>query len=289
MGRSGCTTSTVLRSGMVLSASAVHWERPWSVSVDQIHAPLKLVLLRGRGPRMTTSDGDDHKLHGGMFHVSCIHRPVRLTFDFDEPRATAHHEELSVELEPSKLHELLGAATLPAPIAHVLASTRAYPTVALPMGPALFHQFDEIAACDARGTSRMLHLEALGLSLVASLVDQIEESARAESPQLSAHDRERLEAARTVLLARMADPPTLAALARTVGLNQLRLKAGFRTLFGLPAYAYLREHRMQQAWKLLRERRHTVTEVAQHVGYANPSKFAATFRKRFNVRPSDIR
>ena len=95
MGRSGCTTSTVLRSGMVLSASAVHWERPWSVSVDQIHAPLKLVLMRGRGPRMTTSDGDDHKLHGGMFHVSCIHRPVRLTFDFDEPRATAHHEELS--------------------------------------------------------------------------------------------------------------------------------------------------------------------------------------------------
>lgn len=62
MRRSGCTTSTVLRSGMVLSASAVRWERPWSVSVDQIHAPLKLVLMRGRGPRMTTSDGDDHNV-----------------------------------------------------------------------------------------------------------------------------------------------------------------------------------------------------------------------------------
>jgi AraC-like DNA-binding protein len=288
MGRSGCTTSTVLRSGIVLSASAVHWERPFSVSVDQVYAPLKLVLLRGRGPRMTTSDGDDHTLHGGMFHVSRINRPLSLRFDFDEPRATAHHEELSVEIEPRKLAQLLGAAMLPAPIEHIVASTRAYPTVALPMGPPLFRAFDEIVACDARGTNRMLHLEGLGLSLIASLVDQIEESARAESPHISAHDRERLESARTILLARMQDPPTLPVLARAVGLNELKLKAGFRALFGHPVFAYLREQRMQQAWKLLREHRHTVTEVAMRVGYANPSKFAATFRKRFNIRPSDV-
>jgi AraC-like DNA-binding protein len=43
---------------------------------------------------------------------------------------------------------------------------------------------------------------------------------------------------------------------------------------------------MEEAARLLRDRRHSVTEIAMRVGYANPSKFAAAFRKHFGVPPS---
>ncbi|WP_437947622.1 helix-turn-helix domain-containing protein [Sorangium sp. So ce296] len=38
----------------------------------------------------------------------------------------------------------------------------------------------------------------------------------------------------------------------------------------------------------MRQRACNVTEVAQRVGYENPSKFAAAFRKRFGVPPSTV-
>ena len=260
IGRSGRVTSVVLDSGIALSVSTVDWDRPWSVSIDQNASALKFTLLRGRGPRLTTSDGGDYSLRGGAFHLACVHRPVRMTFDFDEPPVPAHHEQLSVEIEPKRLAALLGVSVLPAPIERVLADPRAYPAVALPMGPALVRVFDEIAGGDERGISWKLHLEAMGLELVAAVIDRLEQSARAELSHLSAHERERLEAARRLLLARMVDPPSVPALARAVGLNEFKLKAGFRALFGSPVFTYLRARRMDEAWRLLGERRYTVTE-----------------------------
>ena len=116
----------------------------------------------------------------------------------------------------------------------------------------------------------------------------MEQSERAASPQLSERDRDRLEKARRILLARIEGPPRLRELARAASLNELELKKGFRTLFGLPVYGYLRGHRMEEAHRLLLQSRYTVTEVASRVGYTNPSKFAAAFRRHFGVRPSDV-
>ena len=66
------------------------------------------------------------------------------------------------------------------------------------------------------------------------------------------------------------------------------LKGGFRTLSGTPVFAYLRQLRMEEARRLLRKRHLDVSEVAQRVGYANPSKFAAAFRREFGMSPSAL-
>ncbi len=285
-GRSGSITTAALRSGVTLSASVVEWDRPWSMAVDHGASAIKLILTRGPGPRLGIDGDEGRPLRGGQLHVSCIQRPTRLGFAFDDVPIGARHEELALEVSRPRLLELMGATSLPDPIERILAAHDTFPSRAVDMGPALHDRFDEITSCDARGPARPVYVEAMGLELLAGIIDRIEESAATRS--LTAHDTARLEHARAILVARMEAPPTLPELARLAGLNEFKLKAGFREHFGQPVFAYLRAHRMREAERLLRSRAYNVTEVALRVGYANPSKFAAAFKRHFGHRPSEL-
>lgn len=102
---------------------------------------------------------------------------------------------------------------------------------------------------------------------------------------LTTSDIERLGRARRILVGRLDQAPSLAELARTVGIEQTKLEVGLRTHFGSPVPAHVRACRMEEAERLLGQRRHSVTEIAQQVGYANASKFAAAFRRYQGVSP----
>jgi AraC-like DNA-binding protein len=282
--RAGQTQITALRSGLSLMTAQVSWDRPWSLAVHQAASPLKFMLLRGEGPHLKADDGEARHLSGATFHVSQIKHPLDLLLDFGTNAGTSHHAELALEIDHARLCELLGTADLPEVVNSILHSQSAYADCELPMSPVLSRLFDEIASCDARGRSRQLHLDAKGLELLAAFIDVLDDNERA--PQLSRYDVERIEVARKILLRRLADPPSVPELARSAGVSETKLKVGFRVLFGRPVYTYLRECRMAEAQRLLRERRYSVTEIALRVGYANPSKFAAAFRKHFGVPPA---
>jgi AraC family transcriptional regulator len=96
-------------------------------------------------------------------------------------------------------------------------------------------------------------------------------------------ERQRLIAARARLLRDLSAAPTIAELAREIGLNQLKLKQGFKTLFGSSIYALFQQHRMEYARQLLRS--HSVTETALMLGYNNLSHFSTAFRKQFGILP----
>jgi AraC family transcriptional regulator, transcriptional activator of the genes for pyochelin and ferripyochelin receptors len=77
----------------------------------------------------------------------------------------------------------------------------------------------------------------------------------------------------------------LIKLARQVGLNDYKLKRGFRQLFGTTVFGYLHAERMEKARTLLMNRQMKVTEVSHTVGYASLPSFSLAFRKRFGVSP----
>jgi AraC-like DNA-binding protein len=126
------------------------------------------------------------------------------------------------------------------------------------------------------------------MELVAVLADELAEGVDAERPQLSTVEVEGLERVRRLLLARLPSPPTLAELARAAAMSETKLKGAFRVRFETPVFSFLRQARMDEARRLLLKERLTVTEVAQRVGYSNPSKFAAAFRRAFGRPPSDV-
>ncbi|MEM9495086.1 MAG: AraC family transcriptional regulator [Pseudomonadota bacterium] len=95
-----------------------------------------------------------------------------------------------------------------------------------------------------------------------------------------------LEAADQYLKTHLAAPPAVLSLANLVGLNHMTMKRGFRRVYGTTVYGRLRYWRMRRAAELLGSGV-SVTDTALEVGYSNPSKFSAAYRKETGRNPSD--
>jgi AraC-like DNA-binding protein len=285
-GSSGFASAADLRSGLRLSATKISWHRPWAFQFRDAATPLKFMLGRGAAPRMTLPNGLSIGPRSGVLQVRRSRQALSGTCEFVQ--GGAGFEQLALEVDPGRLRELLGAPALPQALENLLTSSAPSGMYDQPMAPALLRLLDEILYLDARGPSRQLLLEAKGLELLAVMIDELTLASEAMSP-LGSRDIERLQGARRLLLERMDCPPGLPELARAVGVNEFKLKAGFRSLFGTSVFGYLRAQRMDQARRLLVQRDLTVTEVAARVGYANPSKFAAAFRRHFGLPPSAFR
>nr|WP_232289114.1 AraC family transcriptional regulator [Paenibacillus sp. Aloe-11] len=106
---------------------------------------------------------------------------------------------------------------------------------------------------------------------------------------LSKEDVRKLHLVRQILESSMIDPPSLIALSRKVGLNDFKLKKGFKACFGTTVFEYLRQIRLDYAMKLLRSQESNVTEAAMAVGYSNVSAFSEQFFREYGVKPSAIK
>jgi AraC-like DNA-binding protein len=82
---------------------------------------------------------------------------------------------------------------------------------------------------------------------------------------------------------------TLSDIARQVGLNEFKLKSGFRRLFGIGMFEYLLKTRMQKARNLLLETRLPIKEVARRTGYTSKQSFQNAFKKYFDETPGSFR
>lgn len=146
-----------------------------------------------------------------------------------------------------------------------------------------------IMACPLEGVTRDLYLIGKGFELAALAIEQfLPSTSLPRGGALPLGEVERLQAARQILLERYREPPSLAALAREVGLNVRKLNLGFRRLFGMTPHAFLQEHRLQVAYQQIAGGDFNISQVAYGVGYA-PAHFATIFRKRFGVSPSELR
>lgn len=100
------------------------------------------------------------------------------------------------------------------------------------------------------------------------------------------YDKERILYARDYLLTHMDAPPGLEKLAAIVGMNVLKLKCGFKELFGVPPFTYLAEMRLEMARTALKRKQKTVTQIAFELGYASLQHFSGAYKKKYGVSPA---
>src|SRR5208283_3820841 len=96
---------------------------------------------------------------------------------------------------------------------------------------------------------------------------------------------ERVEKVIAVLREKLAEPPTLEEIGRTVGCSQFHLSRTFSITTGMTIPQYTRQLRMERAAELLKTGKFNVTEAALEVGYSSMSHFSQAFHETFGCCP----
>ncbi|KAA9134025.1 helix-turn-helix transcriptional regulator [Marinihelvus fidelis] len=91
--------------------------------------------------------------------------------------------------------------------------------------------------------------------------------------------------ARTILDREYANPPSLPQLARHLGISGTQLKSGFKSMHGTTVGQYTIERRIEAARLLLNENSHSISEIADIVGYQDHSAFTRAFRRLSGCTP----
>tara|TARA_R110000868_G_scaffold82956_8_gene234099 strand:- start:6176 stop:7063 length:888 start_codon:yes stop_codon:yes gene_type:complete len=95
----------------------------------------------------------------------------------------------------------------------------------------------------------------------------------------------RIRKAKEIMIARMAEPPTLSELSDEIGLPLKKLKEGFKQIYGDSVFSFLFDYKMEYARKMLESGQHNVNEVGLKVGYSTSSHFISAFKKKYGTTP----
>ncbi|PWV49034.1 helix-turn-helix transcriptional regulator [Chitinophaga sp. S165] len=157
-----------------------------------------------------------------------------------------------------------------------------------PITPRMSMVLEEIRQCRVNGGAKKLFLQSKALELLALQCEQYEqvEQVRPESVLISVADRERIHYAKDILLKSIQNPPSLAELSRLAGLNEFKLKNGFRQVFNNTVFGYLNDHRMDYARRMIIGQQFSLTEIADQLGFSSLQHFSIAFKKKYGVSPS---
>lgn len=153
--------------------------------------------------------------------------------------------------------------------------------------PAIHNTIQDIKNCVYEGLTRRIYLESKTYELIALLHENAEN--QKQNNELSSADQERIHQAASVIRNNLATPCTIIELAHRVGVNQTKLKSGFKTVFGKTVFDYLQDIRMHQAKRYLLDTQMTVQEIGLLLGYQNTSNFSIAFKRAHGFSPMKLR
>jgi AraC family transcriptional activator of pyochelin receptor len=157
-----------------------------------------------------------------------------------------------------------------------------------PITPAIEATIRQIRETEYEGATRDLFVLSKSIELLVQSIEA-HKVPTGDAYLKTASDRERVVAARDLVNTRLTDPPSLSEVAKLVGLNEYKLKRGFKEMFATTVFAYLTEQRLELAKRSLLDTEKTAAEIAFDLGYATPQHFHNAFKKRFGVTPNSMR
>lgn len=148
----------------------------------------------------------------------------------------------------------------------------------------------QIIHCKYTGDFKRLFLLSKSIELLVLSADSCIAADSKEAVFLkSKTDKEKIVAVRDLLNSRLDSPPSLSEIAKTVGLNEYKLKRGFKEEFNNTVFGYLTDQRLQLAHQYLRDTQKTAAEISFELGYSTPQHFNNAFKKKFGFTPYSVR
>lgn len=154
------------------------------------------------------------------------------------------------------------------------------------ISPSMAIVLNQIFHYNQNSSVKNLYLKGKGYELLSLYFNRNEDPNAEQCPFLIDEENVlKIKKAKEIVIANMAEPPSLQELADQVGLNLKKLKVGFKKIYGDSVYSFLFDYKMESARKLLESGSYNVNEVGLQIGYSTSSHFIAAFKKKYGITP----
>jgi AraC family transcriptional activator of pyochelin receptor len=224
---------------------------------------------RNHNIQYSASFAGDHIIHSGNFHA------LTITYDI------AYLNDLLQSTENSSLYQLgknLGKK-------ENFLATR----YSVSWDVRIAEVVQAVRHCKFQGPTRYIFIESKMLELFVLQMEHLHSlQASPVKEAWKSEDREKIFAVREYIEKAYLESLTLKDFTYAFGINEFKLKKGFKHFFNTTVFGYILDLRMRKAKELLNERQMNVSEVAEFVGYNNTGSFSFEFKKRFGCSPSKL-
>jgi AraC family transcriptional activator of pyochelin receptor len=148
----------------------------------------------------------------------------------------------------------------------------------------------EIMNCNFAGGLKLMFLQAKCVELLSLQAQAFEQLSKKsiKSVLKSAYEIDCIHHAREYLTKNIHSPPSLAELAKIAGINEFKLKNGFKELFDTTVFGYLSDIKLMEAKEQLLSGI-AIKVISEHMGYSSVQHFSTAFNKKFGISPGKVK
>jgi len=236
----------------------------------------------GLGAGATTKKGHQFK----SAELICCRQPMGL--EYDVRCGAGSHTMVSIYADPDYLRQHFDfPQNTDAARAIVEEAPDLFTMIEARLPPACLSTLRSVVKSKVRTQRDLMAISGLVLQLLAQSVGSVEAATQSGDPAQSLFqaDVDMLEAVREQLHHNLGDKLTLADLAKEMGTNTTKLKAGFKLLNGTTIHKYRTDIRMDYALKQLRKNSNSVAVIGHAIGFDRQASFSSAFKSYFGVPP----
>jgi AraC-like DNA-binding protein len=151
--------------------------------------------------------------------------------------------------------------------------------------PALQKIVDEIVSEQVGENFKLFFLRVKAEELICRLLIELEKRDEKHLVALNNRDIQALYKIKEQMLEHLGTPPVIKELAVSANMSPTKLKRLFRQIFGNSIFNYYQAFRMKEAAILLKEKKMSVSDAGNQLGFTNLSHFSKVFKDHMGMKP----
>ncbi|MDM1293351.1 helix-turn-helix transcriptional regulator [Sphingobacterium sp. N143] len=161
----------------------------------------------------------------------------------------------------------------------------------IPISPQMLHVLREMTSCRKQGILRQYFMKGRVMLLLQLLFEWIE--LEKNQCDIGHHQAEAdtgiFHEVQDFIIKNTREFYTIEQLAIKFGVNEYKLKKGFKEISGMGLFQFATKVHIQKAISLLKTTDLSIKEIAFQTGYSAPSSFSVAFKKECGIAPSQFR
>ena len=135
-------------------------------------------------------------------------------------------------------------------------------------------------------SAKMLALSSLEIMIVVNLLRHLPNNHKLSTKKLALVDKQSIKTVVEYMRHNFKREISLEELAGIANYSSYHFIRVFKQQTGKTPFDYLIDIKLEKATELLRDKKHTVTQICYECGFSNPSHFTTVFKRRIGVTPS---